>query len=303
MTNLEKLEQAKKAGFEYRGEKIIETYRDNWVYLEDSKGNNSVELIEWVVSEWDEHLALLKEQEEAKNGNSIVSKYFKRYGVLGSEIKKSGDSLSATIIYDGFPTPGNTWNTTLLMMGVASHVSDRNNYVKKAGKVNQYSFTFHKREDDLIDATMKNNKPHIRSCHGWNTEPHEKSTKHYTKEMWETDKERVFKDFLNRINRIITDKPIQIAKSGVTQLMYQDGSDFLFKFFPYEQPEYGWHYFKVEVTTFEIFQPGKYRNESMGISKIPKFTNVTSKADFIESIKKAYLDMEERCGANLEFKY
>lgn len=48
MTNLEKLEQAKKAGFEYRGEKIIETYRDNWVYSQRQLSSDEQKIYETV---------------------------------------------------------------------------------------------------------------------------------------------------------------------------------------------------------------------------------------------------------------
>lgn len=304
MTKLQKLDKAKKANFLFRDEEtIVETYRDEWVYLEDKEKKGSVRHIDIVLCEWDELQAKIKEEKDVASGNAPVIKYFQEHGVLG-RYEDSGDCYSASIIYDGEPQKTESyhpWNTKLLMLDVSFYMHNKNNHMNKPGFVNVHQVNYTQRVDDLMDGKIEKGKPYLRSCHGHYTQPHTTHKEHYTSEQWQVHKDKVLELMLDSLKSFLNEEPIQIDKNG---FMFQSGKNFLFRIWEHAEQQYSRsHNYMVDVEQYQIIQPGKYRDSNFGLSKVPKFIDTITRDLFLARIVKAVSDAEHNARANEEFKY
>lgn len=297
INNNEKIKQLINDGWKYEicGLKytIIETYRDKWVYIiRDSDDYEHIEKIEYVISQWDEKEEERLDLEHAIKGQSNITKYFKKYGVLYKNYETNKNSkYFCSIIYDGehMLDPRYIWNSEMYIKSINIHYSDINNSINKYGFVNKFELSFLK-HNISIDATIgEDDIPKIRDSHNHYNNIHNEYKTHYTNIEWNLDIKKAIDIYMYDIN-ILFDEEEEIFHSR--NLYYQKTKNYIIK---------------VDDSIYQMeFLDGdkqKYRNVDCGISKLPKFKSTITKKELMDSIRNDITKNIENNQFDSKFKY
>lgn len=293
-----KILEIKNTGFKYQGKEIIEIVKDKWVFLQ--KGSETdIQNIDFVVCDWLEKEEKRIEREEAKNGNSVIDKYFKKYGVMSKKEKpKDGSLYNQTVYFDGKSTPNDFigWNADLFMYRLGVYNSS-NSYGSYPSCVKFYA---DKKIEDLMEAKIKNDEPNLRHCHDWYTNPHKKSENHYKYENWIQDIETAKTIFIDEVKKLIGEHKIFQYNSKKELYCIPEKCVFWFE---------GEADHNGDETVFyksDIYSKNKYRTSSFrsNTMKLPtKFDKTATSEEIIEMAMKYCEDKFSKHNFRQEFKY
>lgn len=294
-----KILQIKDTGFKYQGKEIIEIVKDKWVFLQ--KGSETdIQNIDFVVCDWLEKEEKRIEREEAKSGNSVVDKYFKKHGVMSKKEKPKDGSLYNQIVYfDGKSTPNDFigWNADLLMYRLRVYKSSESSYSDRPTSI-QISADMD--TEDLMEAKMKGDEPNLRHCHDWHTNPHKKSENHYKYENWLQDIEQAKKIFIDEVKKIIGEHKIFQYNSKKELYCIPEKCVFWFES---EADHNGddTEFYKSNIYSKNKYKGSGYRNNTM---KVPaKFDKTVTSEEIIEMAIKHCEDKFSKHNFRQEFKY
>lgn len=284
-------------GFKYEQKEIKEIIKDKWVFVEGRSGTDIVD-IDFILLDWAEKEELRIEKEEAKSGNTVINKYFKKYGVLSKKEKPKDNTLHQQYVYfDGKACPGDTWNTELHMYRLNVYKSYENSDSNDASCV-QISADMD--VEDLMDAKMKGDEPTLRHCHDWHTSPHKKAVNHYKHENWLEDIQTAKDIFMKEVDKLM---------KGCESFQYNEKTGV------YCVPEKFVFWFEIEAdhngddTKFyrsNIYGTNKYKSSgySRNTMTVPKkFDKTVSKGEIMELAMKHCEDKFEEHNFRKEFRY
>ncbi len=318
MDKIKKIKELIAQDFRVNGDRIVEIYREKFVYLEDSKGEGSVRSIDYPIDVWEEQEAERIEMLKAESGNSDIENFFRVNGVLhqyDDNKYKSTYPFGTTIIYGGKPNPGSTWNSEIYIMSCSTQRHQTNNWINKDGFTIKTQFTISKRTDSLIEASSKNGVPTFRQCHGWHKIGD--YAKHHSYDQWSKDVDKAYKIFMKFFDKIFTDSPVQVSKKGV--MFQKDATDtkddhyggkgkpnkFVTTIVQDLSDSGGWMQFSVVINQMEIVDKvkNKYRNMDHGLQVVPEFTGKKTKDEVRTEAELMFKDVLHRSGALAPFKY
>lgn len=183
------------AGFKIRQKEIKEIVKDKWIFVESNSDSDIVD-IDSAIVDWNDAEQLRIEKEQAKSGDTVIDRYFKKYGTLKYQPEKK--THSSMLYFDGKARPGRTWNAELHFFRIGSYGFNRNDYT-----FNYVKFYADLKVEDSIDAKMKNDEPTIHHCHDWHTNPHKKCVKHYSHDKWLQDIQDAKDKYLKEVSGLI----------------------------------------------------------------------------------------------------
>lgn len=284
--------EIKKSGFKYNNYEIHEIIKDKWVFLQNEDDSNIID-IDIIIFNWNEAEELRIEKEQAKSGNTVIDKYFKKYGTLSKKDKpKDGYLYSQTVYFDGKATPGHTWNSEVHMYRLGVYKINsmyQPSYVK---------FYADMKVEDLIEAKMNGNIPTLRHCHNWYTSPHKNSINHYSHDNWMEDIQTAKNLFIKEIKNMLKDcesiqynskKDIYIAPENCV-LWFEEKADH-----------------NGDETAFKkskIYGSKKYKDEYGKSASVPaKFDRIVNKEEILELATKYCEEKLHKHNFRKEFKY
>ena len=287
----------KESGFEYDDKKISEIIKDKWVFLQNGSDTDIVE-IDYVILDWARKEELRIEIEQAESGNTVIDKYFKKYGTLSSkEEPKDCDLYRQTVYFDGKACPGDTWNTELFMYRIGVYKSYKSPYNDEASYVKFYADM---NVEDCMDAKMKGSEPTLRHCHDWYTSPHKKSENHYKYENWLEDIQIAKNKFMSEVEKFT--KGFESFQYNSKNNLYCAPEKFVFwieEEADHNGDETG--FFKSEIYATNKYKGSAFRSNTC---KVPtKFDKTVSRGELLEIAAKHCEDKLAKHEFRKEFKY
>lgn len=286
-----------KKGFKYHGKEIVEIIKDKWVFLKDNS-DTDIENIDYVILEWARAEELRIEKEQAESGNTVIDKYFKKYGVLSKKEKpKDGALYNQQVYFNGEATPGDTWNTDLHMYRLGVFKSYESPHSNAASYIEFYADM---KVQDLMDAKMKDDEPTIRHCHNWYTNPHTKAVNHYKHENWLEDIEAAKSLFIMHVNLLLKDyKTFQYSEK---KNIFCVPEEFVFWF--EEKADHNGdetNFFRSPIYSTRTYKGSGYSSNTL---KTPaKFDKTVTREEIIEMAMNYCEDKLTKHNFRKEFKY
>ncbi len=185
------------AGFKIRQKEIKEIVKDKWIFVESNSDSDIVD-IDSAIVDWNDAEQIRIEKEQAKSGDTVIDRYFKKHGTLKLQPEK--DSSTGILYFDGKSKPGGTWNAELHMFRLGCY-----NYGIHYTPFKYVKFFADLKVEELMDAKMKNDEPTLRHCHDWHTNPHKKCANHYTHDEWLQDIQNTKDKFLKEVEVLLGD--------------------------------------------------------------------------------------------------